>query len=90
MKIRLYTGKMSRRGLLRDLVGAATAVAVAGMAAPALARKGKKSKSEVAYQDTPHGNERCEICAPFLPPDQCRTVEGSVSRQGWCNIYEGA
>lgn len=52
--------------------------------------KAWKSKASVAYQDTPHGHERCEICAPFLPPDKCRTVAGTVSRQGWCKDYEGA
>jgi hypothetical protein len=50
---------------------------------------GKRSKVEVAYQDHPHGAERCEICAPFLPPDQCRLVVGPVSRQGWRNVFAG-
>lgn len=81
---RLHSAKVSRRGVLRALAGAA----VAGEAGRALA-KGKRSKADVEYQDTPHGVERCEICAPFLPPDQCRTVVGPVSRQGWCKIYEG-
>ena len=51
---------------------------------------GKRSQAAVAYQDHPHGVERCEICAPFLPPDQCRLVVGPVSRQGWCKVYVGA
>ena len=76
----------SRRQLLRAIAGAAAAGAVG--ATPAFA-KGKRSKADVEYQDMPHGVERCEICAPFLPPDQCRTVVGPVSRQGWCTIYEG-
>ena len=87
--MRLYTAKMSRRDLLRGVAGAATGVGVATTAGTAFA-KGKRSKADVEYQDTPRGIERCEICAPFLPPDQCRTVVGPVSRQGWCKIYEGA
>ena len=87
--MRLYTAEMSRRDLLRGVAGAATGVGVATTAGTAFA-KGKRSKADVEYQDTPHGIERCEICAPFLPPDQCRTVVGPVSRQGWCKIYEGA
>lgn len=82
--IRLHSAKVSRRWALRALAGAA----VAAGSERALA-KGKRSKADVEYQDTPHGLERCEICAPFLPPDQCRTVVGPVSRQGWCKIYEG-
>ena len=82
--MRVYSGMVSRRGLL--LGGASAALSMR----PALAAKGKRSKADVAYRDTPNGHGRCEICAPFLPPDQCRTVVGPVSRQGWCKIYEGA
>ncbi len=88
VKTRLCSAKMSRRGLLRAAAGAAASIAVAGDTGRALA-KGKRSKADVEYQDFPHGVERCEICAPFLPPDQCQTVVGPVSRQGWCKIYEG-
>ena len=84
MTIRLYSAPLSRRSLLWGAV----CVAVAADVDDALA-KGKRSKADVEYQDFPHGVERCEICAPFLPPDQCRTVVGPVSRQGWCKIYEG-
>jgi hypothetical protein len=87
--MRLYFVEMSRRNLLRGVAFAAAGAAAAQTASAAFAAKGKKSKVDVAYQDTPHGIERCEICAPFLPPDQCRTVVGPVSRQGWCKIYEG-
>jgi hypothetical protein len=88
VKTRLTLAKLSRRGLLRGAACAAAGVAVAGSARRAFA-KGKRSKADVEYQDSPHGLERCEICAPFLPPDQCRTVVGPVNRQGWCKIYEG-
>ncbi len=84
LRIRLLEAQVTRRGALYALAGAA----VAADAGRALA-KGKRSKADVEYQETPHGVERCEICAPFLPPDQCRTVVGPVSRQGWCKIYEG-
>ena len=73
---------LSRRALLI----AAACFAGAGRAA---AGPGKRSQAEAAYQDHPHGAERCEICAPFLPPDQCRLVVGPVSRQGWRKAYTG-
>ena len=87
--VRLYPVKVSRRNLLQAVACAAAGVAGAATADSAVAAKGKRSKADVEYQDTPHGIERCEICAPFLPPDQCRTVVGPVSRQGWCKIYQG-
>jgi hypothetical protein len=87
--MRIYSAELSRRDLLQGVACAATGATVAATAAAAFAAKGKRSKADVEYQDTPHGIERCEICAPFLPPDQCRTVVGPVSRQGWCKIYQG-
>jgi len=88
-RVRLYSAAISRRDWLEDLARTALGVAVASAADEAFAAKPKKSKADVAYQDFPHGIERCEICAPFLPPDQCKTVVGPVSRQGWCKIYTG-
>jgi hypothetical protein len=74
--------RLSRRTLL-------IAAACVGGGGRVVGAAGKLSKSAVAYQDQPHGNERCEICAPYLPPDQCRLVAGPVSRQGWCKVYAG-
>jgi hypothetical protein len=88
--VRLYSAETSRRNLLQDFARAALGVALASATGKAFAGKPKKSQADVAYQNFPHGVERCEICAPFLPPDQCRTVVGPVSRQGWCKIYTGA
>ena len=70
----------------RTLLIAAAYVAGGGRV---VAAPGRRSKAEVGYQDHPNGIERCEICAPFLPPDQCRLVVGPVSRQGWCRVYSG-
>jgi hypothetical protein len=88
-KLRLYSAQKSRRHLLQDLACVGVGVTFASEADKAFAAKPKKSKADVAYQDFPHGIERCEICAPFLPPDQCKTVVGPVGWQGWCKIYTG-
>ena len=53
----------------------------------AFAAKKQRSQADVAYQDHPHGSERCDNCEPFIAPNKCRTVEGTVSAQGWCKIY---
>jgi len=83
MHVRLRASPLSRRTLLFTAVSVAAGGRIA-------AAKGNRSQAAVAYQDHPHGVERCEICAPFLPPDQCRVVVGPVSRQGWCKVYVGA
>jgi hypothetical protein len=89
-KIRLYPAEISRRSLLLDVACAALGVAAASAAGKAFAANPKRSQADVGYQNFPNGVQRCEICAPFLPPDQCRTVVGPISRQGWCKIYMGA
>jgi hypothetical protein len=50
----------------------------------------KRSKSEVSYQEHPHGKERCDNCEPFVTPDGCKTVEGKINPGGWCKIYTEA
>ena len=87
-KVRLYSAELSRRNVLRGVACAAMgAAAVAATGERALAAKPKRSQADVAYQDHPKGDEKCENCEPFLPPDKCKTVEGTVAAQGWCKIY---
>ena len=83
-KVRLYSADISRRNVLRGVAGAAV---VAATGERAFAAKPKRAQADVAYQDHPHGDERCENCEPFIPPDKCKTVEGPVTAQGWCKIY---
>jgi hypothetical protein len=83
-KVRLYSADISRRNVLRGVAGAAV---VAATGERAFAAKPKRAQADVAYQDHPHGDERCENCEPFLPPNQCKTVEGPVTAKGWCKIY---
>ena len=87
-KVRIISVELSRRDMMQGVASAAIGVAaVAATSDRAMAAKPKKSKADVAYQDTPHGDERCDNCEPFIPPDKCRTVEGTVSAKGWCKIY---
>ncbi len=88
-KERLYSAEASRRCLLRDFARAAVGVTFASEVDNACAAKPKKSKAHVDYQDFPHGIERCEICAPFLPPDQCKTVVGPGQQAGLVQDLHG-
>ena len=80
---------ISRRKILTVAAGAAGAVsgvaAIVGTSMPALAAKA--SQKSVKYQDTPKGEARCENCTLFEPPNSCKTVEGTVSPNGWCMVY---
>ena len=41
----------------------------------------------VSYQATPKGEQRCEGCSNFQPPNACKMVEGEISPQGWCSLF---
>ena len=70
----------------RTLLIAAASVAGGGRV---FAARASDRRPRSPTRTIPHGVERCEICAPFLPPDQCRVVVGPVSRQGWCKVLRG-
>ena len=86
-KVRLYSADMSRRDVLQGVAYAAGVAAVIASTDRASAAKPKRTQADVAYQDHPKGAERCDNCAPFIPPDGCKTVEGKVAAAGWCKIY---
>jgi hypothetical protein len=81
---------ISRRQILAIAASAAGAsvtgaAAVIGISTPAQAAKA--SQKIVKYQDTPKGEQRCENCAQFEAPSACKTVDGTVTAQGWCMVY---
>jgi hypothetical protein len=89
MRIMTATG-ISRREALTIAAGVAgasvaSAAAVVGTSTPAQAAKA--SQKIVKYQDTPKGDQRCENCVQFEAPSSCKTVDGTVSAQGWCMVY---
>lgn len=74
---------LSRRNVLTAAVGAATGATIV-FATPVHAKTAQKA---VKYQDTPKGDQACENCALFEAPSSCKTVDGTVSPQGWCMVY---
>ena len=78
--------KISRRRMLTVALGAAGAVsAVTVSSTPTYAAKAPQKA--VKYQDTPKGDQSCENCALFEAPSSCKTVDGTISPQGWCMVY---
>lgn len=79
-------GEISRRRVLVVALGAAGAgAAIVGAVTPAQAAKAPQKA--VKYQGTPKGDQSCENCALFEAPSSCKTVDGTVSPQGWCMVY---
>jgi len=83
------THGISRRRVLTIGAGAAGAVtgvaAIVGASTPAQAAKAPQKA--VKYQDTPKGEQRCDNCALFEAPSSCKTVDGTISPEGWCMVY---
>ena len=78
--------QISRRQVLTIAAAASvTGSAIIGASTPA--RAAKVSQKIVKYQDTPKGELRCDNCALFEPPSSCKTVDGTISPQGWCAVY---
>lgn len=77
---------VSRR---RFLNGSAALAGGAGLAALFAGREAqaKIAQNLVAYQDTPKDGHDCVGCALFEPPNGCKSVEGTISPNGWCRLW---
>ena len=79
----------------RGLIGAAAAVAAAGVcgrARPVRAQSEPKESDKIThadaqYQLVPKGQQRCEICLQFDPPTHCKIVQSPIIRKGWCQYF---
>lgn len=78
-----------RRGAVLAAFGAALAGAGAAQAAATTA------KSDVKYQYTPKGSDRCGLCTSFIAPPasladgpgNCKIVQGPIPQNGWCVLF---
>ena len=82
----ILPGEFSRRALLQGVAYAAGAATFLS-ATVNNAAAAKMSQQSVSYQGSPKGNQRCDNCALWQPPNACKSVEGNISPQGWCKIY---
>jgi hypothetical protein len=69
------------------LTGAALALGATATVVSQTAAQVKISPATANYQGTPKGDQRCEGCANFQPPNACKFVEGHISPNGWCQLF---
>ncbi len=79
--------RLSRRALLRNAAVAGGAAVLGTTVIASRANAAQVPQKLVGYQDHPHGNQRCDNCAQFLPPSSCKVVEGTIKPEGWCKVY---
>lgn len=80
------SGRLSRRAVLagtRLTLGGAIA---AQTASPAAAQP-NFSQADAMYQTMPKGDQRCGLCSSFAPPNACQLVQGTISPNGWCQLF---
>lgn len=75
-----------RRTFLWGTSLAAGVAAATGLARTAAAQQ-KMTQAVAKYQDHPKGEQRCEICVNFRPPNECSIVQGPISPKGWCQFF---
>jgi hypothetical protein len=83
---------MKREGVSRRTVLGAGVVAVAAVIVPTIAphpaaAQQKVKPAMVQYQQTPKNKQECDTCLHWVPPDQCKMVEGKINPKGWCSLY---
>jgi hypothetical protein len=74
----------------RRVVLTGTALGLGAAAATVVSRataQEKISQADAKYQGTPKGDQRCDGCMLFQPPNACKVVQGEISPSGWCQLF---
>ena len=77
---------VTRRRFLNGSAALAGGIGVAGMLTSRQAQA-KIAPNLVGYQDTPKDGHNCAGCALFEPPNACKSVDGTISPNGWCKLW---
>lgn len=80
--------RVSRRDFLFAAAVGSGAVMAAGLVSSPAAASGKIAQKAVNYQATPKGNQRCDNCSLWQPPNACKLVDGTIAPSGWCVLYK--
>ena len=78
--------RISRRVVLTGTALALGAAAAATAVSQAAAQE-KITQADAQYQGTPKGEQHCDGCANFQPPNACKFVQGDISPSGWCQLF---
>jgi hypothetical protein len=79
--------KLTRRSMLRCAALLAGGTLAAGVIQIKPAYAQKAGKDAVKYQDSPKDGQKCADCLYFQAPGSCAVVEGPISPNGWCSLY---
>jgi len=71
----------------REVLQAALTTAIVGAASSGARAQNKAKQALVQYQEKPKGDQECDGCLQWAPPNSCKVVEGKISPKGWCLVY---
>jgi hypothetical protein len=91
MGLNMTNGRNDRQLISRRAALTRTALALGAATAATMGRQAaaqeKISQAVAKYQATPNGNDHCELCTNFQPPNACKFVQGEISPKGWCQLF---
>jgi hypothetical protein len=74
-------------GISRRMVLTGTALALGTAAASQALGQQKLTQADATYQATPKNGQRCGVCFNFQQPSGCKFVQGTISPDGWCQLF---
>jgi hypothetical protein len=77
----------TRRLALKTGLGLLAATSALGTHLTAKAQSAKAAPSSVGYQTKPNNGQQCSGCVQFVAPSACKIVDGTISPNGWCELY---
>jgi hypothetical protein len=83
-------GRNDCQDISRRVVVTGTALALGAAAATVVSQAAvqeKMSQADAKGQGTPKGDQRCDGCMLFQPPNMCKVVQGEISPSGWCQLF---
>ena len=80
-------GEVISRRVVLGGTALALGVAATGTFTTQAAAQQKVSQADAKYQDRPKGQQRCDGCVQFQPPNACKIVQGEISPSGWCQLF---
>ena len=86
----MSNSKDDSRRISRRVALTRTVLALGTAATTVVTRAGAQQKLTQAatqYQDQPKGQQKCDGCAQFQPPNACKLVQGTISPNGWCLLF---
>lgn len=92
-----HDNDMTRRGFFgRAFATVAVALGASKLLGSGEAAAQKAPKQSVQYQEEPKGDQRCDNCQFWIPPEGdsemggCQIVQGDISPEAWCNLWAKA